>query len=78
MRTGSLGGAALALRIPLYGTVPVAKAEPFAPNQWLKVDRDGRVTLVIARSEMGQGVRTSLAMILADELDANWKTVSLE
>ena len=36
------------------------------------------MTLVVARSEMGQGVRTSLAMILAEELEADWSSVSIE
>lgn len=76
---GVLGGAALVLRIPLFRrdgkTVGSGR---FAPDQWLRVGADGRVTLVIARSEMGQGVRTSLAMILAEELDADWKTIVIE
>jgi len=76
---GALGGAALVLRIPLFGEGGKASGTGrFAPNQWLRVDADGRVTAVIARSEMGQGVRTSLAMILAEELDADWKTVAIE
>ena len=37
----------------------------------------GRVTLTIGKSEMGQGVRTSLAMILADELEADWSRIKL-
>src|SRR5262249_3962722 len=39
---------------------------------------DGRVTLAVARSEMGQGVRTCLTMILADELEAEWSSISIE
>ena len=73
-----LGGAALVLRLPLLADGPgaPAAASPFAPNQWLRVGSDGRVTAVVARSEMGQGVRTSLAMILAEELDVDWKAVA--
>ncbi|HEY3205293.1 MAG TPA: molybdopterin cofactor-binding domain-containing protein [Thermoanaerobaculia bacterium] len=78
LKAGAAGGAALALRIPLLGEEPRTRAMRFAPNQWLRVARDGWITLVIARSEMGQGVRTSLAAILADELEADWKTVSVE
>jgi isoquinoline 1-oxidoreductase beta subunit len=73
---GSLAGGALALRIPILSAAE--SDSPFAPNQWLRIGRDGRVTLVVARSEMGQGVRTSLAMILADELEADWKGVAIE
>jgi Aerobic-type carbon monoxide dehydrogenase, large subunit CoxL/CutL homologs len=49
----------------------------FKPNGWVRVDSDGAVTLTIGRSEMGQGVRTSLAMMLADELDAEWSRIKL-
>jgi isoquinoline 1-oxidoreductase beta subunit len=82
LRTAAVGGAALvALRVP----IPIL-AEPrtsgalsrFAPNQWVRIDGTGRVTVVVARSEMGQGVRTALAMILADELGADWKSVEVE
>ena len=75
----SLGAAALVLPDP---ALRPRRAKParagFAPNQWLRIGADGRTTLVVARSEMGQGVRTSLAMILAEELEADWKTVAIE
>ena len=50
----------------------------FAPNAFLKIAPDGKITIVVARSEMGQGVRTSLPMILADELEADWKQITIE
>jgi CO/xanthine dehydrogenase Mo-binding subunit len=50
----------------------------FAPNAELKITPDGKITIVVARSEMGQGVRTSLPMILAEELDADWKQITIE
>ncbi len=77
IKVSSIGGAALLLRIPDLEAASAAAA-PFAPNQWLRIGADGKTTLVIARSEMGQGVRTSLAMILAEELDADWKTIAIE
>src|SRR5881296_79814 len=49
----------------------------FAPNAWLRVGTDGIVTLTVDKSEMGQGSQTGLAMILAEELDADWATVRL-
>jgi len=73
---GAVAGAALALRVPLLAEKESPAA--FAPNQCVRIDPDGRVTLVVARSEMGQGVRTSLAMILADELEADWSAVAVE
>jgi isoquinoline 1-oxidoreductase beta subunit len=80
LRTTAVGGVALtALRVPIFAlNAPPEAATRFAPNQWVRIDPSGKVTLVVARSEMGQGVRTSLAMILADELGADWKAVAIE
>lgn len=50
----------------------------FEPNLFIHIAQDGRITLRVHRSEMGQGVRTSLAMILAEELEADWQTVHVE
>ena len=50
---------------------------PFAPSQWIRIDAAGAVTITAARSEMGQGVRTSLPMIVAEELGADWSRVSV-
>ncbi len=54
-----------------------AAKPPFAPNAWLRIDVDGIVTLTLDRSEMGQGSQTGLAMILAEELEADWPSVRL-
>ena len=50
----------------------------FAPNAYLRIAPDGKITVVVARSEMGQGVWTSLPMILAEELEADWKQITIE
>src|ERR1700730_12000050 len=52
--------------------------ETFAPNAYLKIAPDGKITVALARSEMGQGVSTSLPMILAEELEADWKQITVE
>jgi isoquinoline 1-oxidoreductase subunit beta len=52
--------------------------EVFSPNAYLRVTPDNKVTIVVARSEMGQGVRTALPMILAEELEADWKQIAIE
>ncbi|MBI3766658.1 MAG: xanthine dehydrogenase family protein molybdopterin-binding subunit [Ignavibacteriales bacterium] len=54
------------------------ESDPFAPNAFLSIDRQGNITITVARSEMGQGVRTSLSMIVAEELDADWTKVRVE
>src|SRR5258708_2038201 len=55
-----------------------AKAALFVPNAFMNIAPDGTVTVAICHSDMGQGVRTSLAMLLADELDADWHKVKVE
>lgn len=52
--------------------------EDFAPNAFLRVSPGDVVTLTVIRHEMGQGVRTLLPMLLADELEADWKRVRIE
>jgi len=52
--------------------------ETFSPNAYLRITPDNKVTIVVARSEMGQGVRTALPMILAEELEADWKQIEIE
>ncbi len=54
-----------------------AKGATFAPSAFLKIDPDGSVTISINRSDMGQGVRTSFAMLVAEELDADWTKVKV-
>jgi isoquinoline 1-oxidoreductase subunit beta len=53
-------------------------ATPFAPAVYLRIAADGDVTAIVHRSEMGQGTKTSLAMALADELEADWARVRVE
>ena len=55
-----------------------APAQVFVPNAFLRIDPDGRVTITVARPEVGQGVRTSLPMLVAEELDADWTAIRIE
>lgn len=55
-----------------------SQKESFSPNAYLRITPDNKVTVVVARSEMGQGVRTALPMILAEELEADWKQIEIE
>ncbi|MBA4053586.1 MAG: isoquinoline 1-oxidoreductase, partial [Marivirga sp.] len=50
---------------------------PFSPNAYLTVNSDGSVIIVAHRSEMGTGIRTGLPLIIADELEADWKKVKV-
>ncbi len=58
--------------------LPVEPAADFQPNAFIKIGRDGKVTVVVGQVEMGQGVLTSLPMIVADELEVDWANVSYE
>ncbi len=60
--------------------VPTAVPEPtawFEPNMYVQIDNTDQVTVTASRTEMGQGVRTALAMILAEELEADWSTIQV-
>src|SRR5256712_642790 len=62
---------------PRLVPAPRRAEAPFAPNAWVRVGTDGIVTLTVDKSEMGQGSQTGLAMILAEELEADWSKVRL-
>jgi isoquinoline 1-oxidoreductase beta subunit len=72
------GGFVLGVSIP---RLPRAfAAEPnadFAPNAFIRIDQDGKVTFTIPQVEMGQGIYTALAMLLAEELDAPFDAVTV-
>ena len=50
----------------------------FQPNVFVAIETDGTVRIVAHRSEMGTGIRTSLPLVVADELDADWSRVRIE
>ena len=55
-----------------------ARGGEVALNAWLKIEADGTVTVAAPRSEMGQGIYTALAMLMAEELDVDWHAVRVE
>jgi len=84
-RIGALGGGALVVGVyvPLAGCAarggPARRpAAAFTPNAFVRIDPDGTVTLTVARPEIGQGVRTALPMMLAEELDVDLASVRIE
>ncbi|HEX8837867.1 MAG TPA: xanthine dehydrogenase family protein molybdopterin-binding subunit [Candidatus Acidoferrum sp.] len=84
LKTGAAGGAALVIGLHLSPAAFAGQAQdqekktsnPF--DAWVRITPDNRVTLVLGKSEMGQGVYTSLPMILAEELCVDWKQVHVE
>jgi isoquinoline 1-oxidoreductase beta subunit len=82
--TGGLaGGFLLAFHLPVRAVnepvqPPDVTEGKFAPNAFIRIDETGRTTLVMPQVEMGQGVYTSIPMILAEELDADLAQVALQ
>jgi isoquinoline 1-oxidoreductase subunit beta len=83
LKTGLAGSLLLAFHLPVYAANEPEQAPDdtngkFAPNAFIRIARDGKTTLVMPQVEMGQGVYTAVAMILAEELDADYAQVVLE
>ena len=81
VKAGLAAGAGLTLAVSLDGckeVYPAASGAAFAPNAWIRIGTDDTVTVVVDRSEMGQGVSTALPMLVAEDLDADWATIRYE
>jgi len=84
LKTGAAvsGGLVIAFAVPgarrFAMAEPVAGADPFAPNVFLRIAPDNTITVLSAHSEMGQGIWTTLPMLIAEELDADWSTINVE
>jgi isoquinoline 1-oxidoreductase beta subunit len=61
-----------------FGPITVKAAGPFAPNAFLRILPDDTITILVGKSEMGQGVYTALPMMVAEELDCDWSRVKVE
>jgi len=85
LQSGLAGGLVLSFEWPLRAA-PVNEPEQlpdqpggqFAPNAFIRIDKFGKTTLVMPQAELGQGVYTAIAMILAEELDADFTQVMIE
>jgi len=85
LQTGAAVGGGLLLGFTLPPLSPLSPLPPrvqndgpFAPNAFIRIDRDGRVTLMMHKVEMGQGTYTSMPMLLAEELEVELSQVRLE
>ncbi|WP_404334755.1 molybdopterin cofactor-binding domain-containing protein [Sphingomonas sp. MMS12-HWE2-04] len=82
LRAGSIGAGALLLGVDLRsGSVAAAETRgpaAFAPDAFIRIAADGRATLIMPQTEMGQGIYTALAMLIGEELDLPLDRVTLE
>ena len=82
LKTGAAGGAALVVgfrfSIDALAQEAQEKKKPSPFDAWIHIDKSGTVTLITAKSEMGQGALTALPMILAEELEVDWSGVRVE
>jgi len=76
LETGVAAGTSLLIgfHLPAFDR---GAAKPFKPNAWIEIRPDGVVTIWTGRSEMGQGVKTAMPMIVAEELEADWTRVQV-
>src|SRR5512134_651228 len=74
-----LKGLAIAVSVTPFGYKLLNASEKgaasFKPNVWFEITPDNKITVTVGNSEMGQGVRTALPMIIAEELEADWKRI---
>src|SRR6202795_1429981 len=84
LKKGAAGGTALVIGFFLPAVAhaqeppPQEKKPPNPLNAWVRITPDNHVTLILGKSEMGQGIMTALPMILAEELCLDWTQVSIE
>lgn len=72
------GGLIIGCQFSNNEIVRIDDGTTFAPNLFIQLKKDGKLILLSSRSEMGQGIRTSLTSAIADEMDADWNYVQVE
>jgi isoquinoline 1-oxidoreductase beta subunit len=77
LKTTTLAGGGLLMGIALPGVLQAA-GTVYTPNAWVHIADDNTITLISARSEMGQGVYTSMPMLIAEELNVDIKKIKVE
>ena len=78
LRVGAAAGGGLLLGLHLPGALASAAAADFQPNAFIRIGRDGKVVLVMPKIEMGQGIHTAFAQLIAEELEVPLDRVTNE
>ncbi len=78
LKAGAAVGGGLLLGFRLSSPDEAAAAGEFAPNAFVRVGRDGKVALIVAQAEMGQGTFTAMPMLIAEELEVDLADISVE
>lgn len=83
LHTTAFTGSAFLFGFSMLGTTEAVSSgilakQNFTPNAWLRIEQSGSITVLIHKTEIGQGTSTGLAMIVAEELDADWSRVTVE
>jgi isoquinoline 1-oxidoreductase beta subunit len=78
LQAATAAGAGLVIGFTLPSCAGPPEGPPLEPNAWLRIGADESVLVIVDRSEMGQGVATSLPMLLAEELEADWTKIRFE
>jgi isoquinoline 1-oxidoreductase beta subunit len=76
--TAAGGGLMIGAYFPVRGSTSLTAAGSFEPNVWIRVNADDSVRIMLTMLEMGQGVMTSMPMLVAEELDFDWKKIKTE
>ena len=78
LQTGALAGGGLLLGVYVPELAAADAKNSFAPNAFVRIGSDELVTVIVNHTEMGQGPFTTVPMLVAEELEADWKNVRFE
>jgi len=81
LKIGAAAGGGLLIGVQLPGRggfLEAAATTPFAPNAYVRIGSDDIVTVIVGKAEMGQGAYSTLAMLVAEDLEADWSKMRVE
>ena len=78
LKTSAMASGGLLMGFSLPGNMAIAAGTVHTPNAWVHIADDNTITLISARSEMGQGVYTSMPMLIAEELNVDIRKIKVD